>query len=279
MQRLYGEFRDIQSSHIWLDRVGSLSKVLCGSVLFWTGAAVAAEGGSAHGGKLDFFGSLAGTLGITEEFLPLLSSGLTVILTAFVGLYFKASLGRAKDLAPPSHFSLRAVMEWVMEFLHDMTKEQCGSIFRSVFPLIAGLFVFILITNLVGLIPGLPPSTENFSANLGLSLIVFLCYNYLGLKEHGVAYAKQFMGPFLIMAPFFIPLELISHAARPMSLALRLTVNIFGDHLLLGVFSAITPLLVPAVLLLFGLLVASIQSFVFAMLTSIYINMAISHDH
>ena len=82
-----------------------------------------------------------------------------------------------------------------------------------------------------------------------------------------------------MLAPLFLVLELISHVARPLSLAFRLTANIFGDHMLLSVFSGLAPLVVPVFFLFFGILVAFIQSFVFTMLTGIYISMAISHDH
>ncbi len=114
---------------------------------------------------------------------------------------------------------------------------------------------------------------------MAMGIFAFLVYNVAGIKEHGVSYVKQFMGPFLVLAPLFIVLESISHAARPLSLSFRLTANIFGDHLLLGVFAGMVPLIVPALLLFFGLLVAFIQSFVFTVLTGIYINLAISHDH
>jgi F-type H+-transporting ATPase subunit a len=110
---------------------------------------------------------------------------------------------------------------------------------------------------------------------------VFFLYNFAGFREHGVSYINQFLGPFLLLAPLILAIEVISHCIRPISLALRLYANIFGDHLLVGIFSSltVTSLGFPALLLLFGLLVAFIQSLVFTLLTSIYISMAESHDH
>jgi F-type H+-transporting ATPase subunit a len=218
-------------------------------------------------------------LGVDPSFSPVVASLLTLLLTAIIGFGFRRGLGVSSDFAPPSKVSLRFFVESVLDFLINLSKQQFGKHFRSYLPFISGLFVFILISNLSGLVPGFPPSTESFNSNLAMGLIVFFFYNYSGFREHGLGYGKQFMGPFLILAPLFASLELISHMARPLSLAFRLTANIFGDHLLLSVFSSIVPILISSVLLFFGLLVACIQSFVFTMLTSIYINMAISHDH
>ena len=143
-----------------------------------------------------------------------------------------------------------------------------------------GVFIFILTSNLSGLVPGFPPATESFNLNLALGVLVFVVYNASGFWVHGFkGYMKHFMGPFAFLAPVFFCLELVSHAARPLSLSFRLAANIFGDHMLLGVFAGMVPLVVPAALMVFGLLVACIQTFVFTMLTSIYISMAISHDH
>ena len=112
-----------------------------------------------------------------------------------------------------------------------------------------------------------------------MGLIVFVCYNWAGIREHGFAYIKQFLGPVAFIAPLLLPIEMISHASRPLSLALRLYANIFGDHLVVGIFSQLTYLVVPSLLMFFGLLVAVIQSFIFVLLTCIYISMAKSHDH
>ncbi|MBP6218172.1 MAG: F0F1 ATP synthase subunit A [Oligoflexales bacterium] len=231
---------------------------------------------------LDYYHVLTNYLGFDEAYSPILSSVLTLVITIVLGYLYKKSTEnklQSGDLSPSDHLGLPAFMETIMSFLHGLSKEQCGKDYASFLPFLSGLFVFILFNNLTGLVPGFPPSTESFSANLVIGASVFLVYNYAGMREHKLSYAKQFMGPFLILAPLFIVLELISHAARPLSLSFRLTANIFGDHLLLGVFSAMTPLLVPSFLLFFGLLVACVQSFVFTMLSGIYIHMAISHDH
>jgi F-type H+-transporting ATPase subunit a len=147
------------------------------------------------------------------------------------------------------------------------------------FGFLAAIFLFVLTCNLTGLIPGFPPPTVSMDTNLGMGFIVFLVYNYAGFKEHGMAYLKHFAGPVIYIAPLFFCIELVSHASRPLSLSLRLVGNIYGDHTLLGIFTGLSYIVFPALLMFFGLLVAVVQSFVFTLLSGIYISMAISHDH
>lgn len=229
-------------------------------------------------GGLDYYQATLNQLGISSDFKPVLGALLSLFFIILLGMYFKKKV-ESSEITPAAKFSLQTLLEAVMGLLLSISKEQCGKVYKTYMPILSGLFVFILVSNLSGLVPGFPPPTEFFNTNLAMGVIVFLVYNYAGIKEHGPSYIKQFSGPFLVLAPLFLCLETISHCARPLSLAFRLTANIFCDHLLLGVFAEMAPLVVPALLLLFGLLVACIQSFVFAMLSGIYINMAISHDH
>jgi F-type H+-transporting ATPase subunit a len=234
-----------------------------------------------EGGHLDFYGSLFHAMGLAERWAPLGASLFASLLLFGVGVYFRrriVSISQPRQLVQEK-FSLFFLLEMIMSFLFDLCREQYGEKWGRFLPFLSTLFLFVLCSNLTGLIPGLPPATESFSVNLAMGGIVFLVYNAAGIREHGKGYIHQFMGPFLLLAPLFICLEAISHMARPLSLSFRLAANIFGDHLVLGVFSHMVPLVVPALLLFFGLLVACIQSFVFTMLTSIYISLAVSHDH
>ncbi len=231
---------------------------------------------------LDGYKRLIESLGIDEKFAPLCSSFLVLFISLLVGVSFKKSVDQSLEnnaLSPCGKFSLRTLVEMLLAFVDSITREQCGKYYKMFLPLLTSIFLFILVSNLSGLIPGLPPFTENFSANLVIGLTVFLCYNFAGIYEHRGSYIKQFSGPFLVLAPLFLVLETISHLARPLSLSFRLTANIYGDHLLLGIFSGLVPFLLPSFLMFFGLLVAVIQSFVFTMLTGIYVNMAIAHEH
>jgi F-type H+-transporting ATPase subunit a len=121
--------------------------------------------------------------------------------------------------------------------------------------------------------------TSNINANFAVAAIVFFAYNYYGIKEHGPSYIKQFMGPVAWLAPFMILVEIISHLVRPVSLSLRLFGNINGDHLALAVFSDLVPMFVPMIFMGLGMFVAFLQAFIFTILSAIYIQMAISHDH
>ena len=232
--------------------------------------------------SLDIYKAILEFLRINEIFAPLCSSLLSLFLCLLVGIRFRrsveASLSRG-EVSPDGRVTLRGFVEMLLSFLDEMVGEQCGKFYKYFFPLISSIFLFILVSNLSGLIPGFPPVTENFSTNLVIGLAVFACYNIAGIFEHGGGYAKQFAGPFLVLTPLFLVLETISHVARPLSLSVRLTANIYGDHLLLSIFSGLVPFLVPSFLMFFGLLVAVIQSFVFTTLTGIYVSMAIAHDH
>lgn len=231
---------------------------------------------------VDYYSILANLLMVDGKYSPVFASFFSLFVLIVIGIRFRRFVGNvlsSASFSPSGRFTLMFAVESVMAFLFELTKEQCGDSYRRYLPLLCGIFLFVLVSNLSGLVPGFPPTTESFSMNLAIGLLVFLYYNVAGIKEHGFSYIKQFTGPFLVLAPMFFVLELVSHLARPLSLSFRLTANIFGDHLLMGVFGSMVPLVVPALFLFFGLLVACLQSFVFTLLTGIYINMAVSHDH
>lgn len=254
------------------------------TMMFWSisGKLYASEGGADSGAHLNMYADLLDKLGIDQMYAPICSSILALVICLTIGIFFKRSVDNSlqkNEVSPQGSFGLRTLVEMVLGFLDDLSTELCGDFTKWFFPLLASIFLFILVSNLSGLIPGLPPFTENFSTNLVIGLTAFVCYNIAGIYEHKASYLKQFAGPFLALAPLFIFLETISHLARPLSLSIRLTANIYGDHMLLSIFSGLVPFLVPAMLMFFGLLVAVIQSFVFTILTGIYVNMAIAHDH
>jgi F-type H+-transporting ATPase subunit a len=255
-------------------RIGifSLLATVLGSQLAFAG------GGLPH--FIDFYALLAEWIGVGEKYVPVLGALLSLLLIALVGLSFKRSvLSSLDDVAPKGSFNLRVLVEVIMDFVYDLTKDQCGPHFRNFLGLLSSIFIFILVNNLTGLVPGFPPATESMSTNVAIGLVSFIAYNWAGVKEHGFAYLKHFLGPVAFIAPLYLGIEIFSHLSRPLSLGLRLMGNIYGDHLLLGVFTGLTYLVFPAVLMFFGLLVACIQSFVFTLLTGIYISTAISHDH
>ena len=141
------------------------------------------------------------------------------------------------------------------------------------------LFIFVLISNVLGLIPGFLPPTSHLTVNFGCALVVFVYYNYCGFKENGVGYLKHFMGPVIWLAPLMIVVEIIGHSVRPFSLSLRLFGNINGDHMLVGTISELIPILASVPFLFLGLFVAFLQAFIFTLLTMVYISMSTAHNH
>jgi F-type H+-transporting ATPase subunit a len=183
-------------------------------------------------------------------------------------------------LIPDSTWTFKNFFEIIAESLFKLTQSVIGEHEAPVyFPVIGTLFVFIFTSNILGLIPGIMPPTENLNTTLGLGAFVFLYYNYAGIREHGISYLKQFMGPLIWIAPLMFIIEIVSHIFRPISLALRLRGNIMGDHIVLQVFSSLVPYLLPVIFYGLGVFVAFIQAFVFCLMTMVYISLSISHDH
>lgn len=182
-------------------------------------------------------------------------------------------------LIPQKRLSLQNFFELVIQATINIMKDIIGHHAEKHLPLIGSLFIFIFSCNLLGLIPGFLPPTSNLYTNGACAIIVFLYYNYQGFKEHGVKYLKHFAGPLIYLAPLMFIIEIISHLFRPFSLMVRLYGNISGDHAVLTIFSGLVPLVVPVIFLALGLMVALIQAFVFATLSTVYIGLAVSHEH
>ncbi|MBQ47350.1 MAG: ATP synthase F0 subunit A [Zetaproteobacteria bacterium] len=246
-------------------------------------------GGTAYGAGgakfINYFDLILLKAGVSDvhtrgEWIPVLAALFSLMVLAVVGLKYRAAVSRAgDDVMPEGHFSLKGLVETIFDFITNLAKDVIGAdSYKPYLPLLTGIFCFIFVSNLSGLVPGLFPATDSINTNLAMGLSVFVIYNIAGAKEHGFSYIKQFLGPVLFLMPLMFVIEVVAHVARPVSLSLRLLGNIFGDHLVLSVFTSLTHF-GAFFLLFFGLLVASIQSFVFTLLSSIYISMAISHDH
>ena len=150
-------------------------------------------------------------------------------------------------------------------------------------PLVASIFVVILLSNLSGLVPGLMAPTTNLNVTLGCAVTVWVYYHYQGFKEQGVvAYLKHFAvppGSPVAMAPLMLLIELIAHAARVLSLSLRLFGNIFGEELVIVILGSIIPFIVPLPMMFLGLLTATLQALIFAILTMVYLGGAVAVEH
>jgi F-type H+-transporting ATPase subunit a len=148
-------------------------------------------------------------------------------------------------------------------------------------PLVTSFAIFILFSNLMGLIPGFLPPTDNLNTTMALAVVCFVAYNLWGVKKQGiVAYLKHFAGPVWWLAWFMFPVELVSHVARPMSLSIRLMGNMFGDHLVIGILLSFHLLILPLPVMLLGLIVCIVQTAVFTLLTIVYVALAVEeHEH
>jgi len=172
------------------------------------------------------------------------------------------------------------VAEMIHEFIGDQAEQVIGHGFQRYQAYVTCIFLFVLINNLVGLIPGVTAPTTSIMVTLGLAFPTFLYYNYQGVREQGViGYLKHFAGPIWWMAWLIFPIELVSHLARIMSLSVRLYANMFaGDMITLVAFSAL-PIGFPVATLVLHIFVSLIQAFVFMLLTMIYLSLAVSHEH
>ncbi|MBW2307409.1 MAG: F0F1 ATP synthase subunit A [Deltaproteobacteria bacterium] len=210
----------------------------------------------------------------------MVTSLVVLILLALAGLAVKRAIEGSPDpLVPDSRLSFRNIFEIIIEGALGILKGILGERATHYLPLVGTLFIFILTCNLLGIIPGFLPPTSNINTNAAMALIVFILYNYYGFREHGVGYLKQFAGPIVWLAPLMFVIELFSHAFRPFSLSVRLFGNIFGDHMVLSIFADLVPALVPVAFLILGMAVAFIQAFIFAILSAVYIALAVSHEH
>lgn len=171
------------------------------------------------------------------------------------------------------------LLEVIVGGLNDFVEDIMGPEGKHYLALIGSLFLFILVCNLQGLVPGFDSPTANINTTLALALVAFSATHYIGLKRHGVGYIKHFMGPMWGLAPLMLPIELISHFARVMSLTFRLFGNMVAKHKLLLVLALLAPYIAPVPILGLGLLVAFVQALVFTLLTMLYLSGSIEEAH
>jgi F-type H+-transporting ATPase subunit a len=171
------------------------------------------------------------------------------------------------------------VMEVIIGGFDSLLNEIMGHNGRKFFPLVATIGLFILFSNLVGIIPGFESPTANINTNAAMAIIVFLSTHVVGLKEHGFKYFKQFLGPVWWLTPLMLPIELISHISRPLSLTFRLFGNIKGEDIVLLVVLFLVPYFVPIPVFILMIFTSLVQTLVFMLLTMMYIAGASEEGH
>jgi F-type H+-transporting ATPase subunit a len=175
---------------------------------------------------------------------------------------------------------LQHLFEVVYEFVQGQARESIDHGSGKYVPFFGALFIFILFMNLIGVIPGFESPTMTIFVPAGLAVCTFLMYNWWGAREHGLGpYLAHFAGPMPWLAPVLIPIEIISHLARPLSLTIRLFANMFAGEKVTLTFLSLTYLLIPAVFMGLHVFVALLQAFIFMLLTMIYIGAAVGHEH
>ena len=219
-------------------------------------------------------------VGVPGQWLPPHITFTWLLMVILVVFGWAVGRGLRAVPSPVQNFA-----EVIIEGFYGLLDQMIGRQGRAFLPLVGTAGLFILTSNLLANIPGFQPPTANWNTTIALALTVFIAYNYFGIRKHGLLnYLKHFCGPIWWLAPLMFPIEFIGHLARPVSLSIRLFGNIFGEEsvvtILLGLSWLVMPYLIwLGVMLPLSLFTAAVQTFVFIMLTMVYIAGAVEEGH
>jgi len=174
---------------------------------------------------------------------------------------------------------MQHVFEVILGGIRNLVLDVMGPEGLKFFPLIATVAIFILTANLLGIIPGFESPTSNLNTTVSIAVVVVVLTHVVGIRVHGFKYVKQFLGPVWWLSPIMLPIELVSHLARPLSLSVRLFGNIMGEDLVVAIILLLVPFLVPLPLFVLMIFTSVIQTLVFVMLSMIYIQLAMEEAH
>jgi F-type H+-transporting ATPase subunit a len=215
--------------------------------------------------------------GLEPIFASLLVIGLVVFLAATVRGEFRSL---EDSVVPDETLTTRTFFEAFVGYFYNMAKDVMGARnAKRYFPIIGGSALFVFFSNCSALIPGLNPPTANLNVTFGCAIFVFVAFNYYGFKENGWGYLAHLAGPKWYLAWLIFPVEVISTFVRPVTLSIRLFINMAVDHLVVGIFLGMIALFVPIPLMFLGIIVILVQTLVFCLLSSIYIGLATEHEH
>ncbi|MGH7438909.1 MAG: F0F1 ATP synthase subunit A [Polyangiaceae bacterium] len=216
---------------------------------------------------------------------PLTASLAVMLFIAFLALLTRQALAnREMAVVPEDTLTLRTFFEVWVGYWYGLMKDMMGpKRAKRYFPLVGALSVFIVFSNFLGLVPGFSPPTSNWNVTLGCAAIVFVMFNYYGIKESGFGYVKHLFGPWLgwPLVPVNLLLfvvETFSLCIRPLTLSIRLMLNMAVDHLLVTISLGMITLFLPIPVMILSTLVCIVQVLVFCILTSIYITLATDHE-
>jgi F-type H+-transporting ATPase subunit a len=216
-------------------------------------------------------------VGIPAEKHPW-SNWLVMELLVVALIMITVAIVRAR-LSAENPGKLQHIFELIYGFIAE-TISQVGVVHGERFIYYIGtIFIFILSMNLIGLIPGLQSPTNYIFVTVGLAIPTFLYYNAVGFRAQGIGYLKHLAGPVWWLAPLMVPIELISHFVRPLSLSVRLYGNMFAGEQVTGVFLSLTYLVIPIIFMLLHVFVAVVQTYVFTLLLTIWLGQSTSEEH
>ena len=227
------------------------------------------------------------SLGLTDpnqqKFVAALALG-TLLLV--VGAQSASALARRRrvrgveeGVIPDAKVTTSGIFDFFIETFVAFQDSVLGKENRKYLPLTATVFLYVFILNIIGLIPGMPAPTTTVWTTVPVAVLIFLSFNYYGIKEHGLLnYLKHFLGPVKALAILILPLELFGTVLRILTLNLRLYWNISADHIVLGIISDLVPFVVPVIFYALGTFVCFMQAFVPTVLTMIYIMLATQHE-
>ena len=198
------------------------------------------------------------------------------ILVVLLMVVLFAALRRRLSVQTPGKF--QHMVELTYEFVHASAEEVVGQAGARYLPFFSTIFLFILLMNLIGLIPGFESPTMYSMVPLGFAVATFAFYHYAGIREHGLGYVKQFLGPFWWLAWLMLPIELISQLARPLSLTVRLFANMFAGEQVYVTFVALTKVIIPVIFIGLHFFVSFLQAYIFMLLAMVYVGGAVAKE-
>jgi F-type H+-transporting ATPase subunit a len=211
---------------------------------------------------------------------PIIAAFIVALALVAIGIWARARLSRLDErVVPEARLSLATFLELFLGYFYDLAKGIMGpERAKKYFPVIGTSACFVFFSNVLALVPGSPVPTTSLGVTLGCGLVVFILFNIYGIKENGLAYVKHLAGPAWYLAPLMFVIEVISLIVRPLTLALRLMLNMAVDHLIVGIFAGLVAVLIPLPFMALGVLVLIVQTLVFTMLTCVYIGLATEHE-
>lgn len=199
------------------------------------------------------------------------------IVFAIIVLLFKLSV---KNLSIKTPNKVQNVIEMYYNFYRSLVDDMIGKEGRKFIPALATLGTFIVVSNLLGLFPEMGSPTANLNVTVGCAIFIFLYYHYQGIKKHGIlGYIKTFLGPVWWLSWLFLPIEIVSHFSRPLSLSMRLFGNIFGEDLVIIIIASLVPFIAPMPVMALAIFTSLLQAYIFVMLSTIYLAGAMASEH